>query len=100
MTTIVEMERDARELARWVEEHAADFAPLDIVSVSGRLDGNSNGDMIIYLTVSLNPPADGSAWGTRAVLKLYEAADRWVYDSGYPVGAHVHLQSRDVAQAG
>ncbi len=56
--------------------------------------------MIIVLTVALNPPPDGGAWETRDALKLYEAADRWVYDAGYPIGAHVHLQTADVAQTG
>ncbi len=39
MTTIREMERDAADLSHWIEEHAADFAPLDIVSVTGRPTG-------------------------------------------------------------
>lgn len=100
MTSAVEVERDAHALAQWIEDHGRDFVPLEIVSAEGTADGNADGNLIIFVTVSLLAPPGGGAWSTNDLLKLYEAADRWAYDAGYPIGPHVHLQTATTTLAG
>ena len=93
MKTVREVEHDADEIARWITQRADDFAPLDIVSVSATPDDNADDELIIFVTVVLNPPADGDGWRSADTIRLYQAVHRWGYDAGYAVPPHVHLQA-------
>lgn len=91
---------DLRAMTHWIVENADRFTPLDIASVDAVFDVDADGDVIIFVTLHLNPPDDGGPWPMPALLKLYKAVGEWARSAGFSVAPHVHVQTADLAKAG
>jgi hypothetical protein len=89
-----QLEREGREVAAWVREHADEFAPLQILRVDPEIETGDDGDPFIRLTVVLADPDDpDTGWPFDETQRLYRAACDEAARLEHGMWAYVHLQS-------